>query len=62
MQHKCSNCKKILSDQWVHDKCSLCYKLSGEWSEEDYWAYICHSSAQLDRYKPIAIFTPPVWY
>ncbi len=69
MKRFCIGCKTVLPLHWYYDKCSSCFRVTGEWSESEYWAHIADFGHTIDHYgyntAPIAknkIFKPPVWY
>lgn len=65
MRRTCICCKTVLSPHWDHDKCSACYRISGEWSEEEFWEHIGELGDKLKgaSYKRAPkMFIPPVWY
>ena len=70
MKHYCIGCKKVMPLRWHHDKCSSCFRVTGEWTENEYWANIANFGYALDHYgyssdttsSKHTIFKPPVWY
>lgn len=66
MRRKCSCCQVVLPLAWEYDKCSVCCKVSGEWSEEEFWTHIRATGhrwkGDRDKTSSNTMFIPPVWY
>jgi len=76
MKRECIGCKSVLAFNWNYDKCSSCFKASGEWSDDEYWDHMAEFGLMLDycgySFMPTTsssrskskskMFKPPVWY